>query len=50
VEFEWDPKKADENDVRPFYDVAPGGRFLINVVADDAISPITLQNWMPPAK
>jgi eukaryotic-like serine/threonine-protein kinase len=34
------------------YDVAPDGRFLMNVTTDDALSPpITLlQNWHPPAK
>ena len=30
------------------YDVAPDGRFLINMVLDDAATPITLlQNWNP---
>jgi Tol biopolymer transport system component len=31
------------------YDVASDGRFLINTVLDEAVSPITLiQNWKPP--
>ena len=33
------------------YDVAPDGRFLINVALDDNSSPITLlQNWKPPSR
>ena len=34
------------------YDVAPDGRFLINVtVEEDAATPITLlQNWKPPSQ
>jgi len=35
--------------LQPEYDVAPDGRFLINTVLDEAVSPITLiQNWKPP--
>jgi Tol biopolymer transport system component len=39
------------SEIRPQYDVAPDGRFLVNVVTDDsAPSPITLiVNWKPPA-
>jgi hypothetical protein len=38
--------------IRPQYDVAGDGRFLINVTTEGAAtSPITLlQNWKPPAK
>jgi hypothetical protein len=33
------------------YDVAPDGRFLINMELDSAAAPITLlQNWRPEAK
>ena len=33
------------------YDVAPDGRFLINMVLDEAAVPITLiQNWRPEGK
>ena len=33
------------------YDVAPDGRFLINMELDSATAPITLlQNWKPEAK
>ena len=33
------------------YDVTRDGRFLINTVLDDAVSPITLiLNWKPPAR
>jgi len=33
------------------YDVAPDGRFLVNVTLDDGATPITLiQNWNPEAK
>ena len=40
------------NPNRPQYDVAPDGRFLINITTEDATtSPITLlQNWKPTAK
>jgi hypothetical protein len=35
----------------PQYDVAPGGRFLINAVLADVAAPITLlMNWNPEAK
>jgi Tol biopolymer transport system component len=35
----------------PQYDVAPDGRFLINMVQDEAAAPITLlMNWNPEAK
>ena len=31
------------------YDIAPDGRFLINMVLDNAAAPITLlTNWRPP--
>ena len=33
------------------YDVARDGRFLIDTVLDDAVSPVTLiQNWRPEVK
>ena len=35
--------------IRPQYDVAPDGRFLMNVMTEEIISPITLiLNWRPP--
>src|SRR5262249_39404679 len=37
--------------IRPQYDVAADGRFLMNITTEETISPITIiQNWKPPAK
>jgi serine/threonine protein kinase len=37
--------------IRPQYDVAPDGRFLMNITTEETISPITIiLNWKPPAK
>ncbi len=41
---------GDNQQVRQ-YDVAPDGRFLINMELDSAAAPITLiQNWNPEAR
>jgi hypothetical protein len=35
--------------VRPQYDVAGDGRFLMNITTEETISPITvILNWKPP--
>ena len=36
--------------VRPQYDVAPDGRFLMNVGTEETISPLSIiLNWKPPS-
>jgi hypothetical protein len=43
------PPVVSSSTTRPQYDVAKDGRFLVNVIVDDALSrPVTmLLNWMP---
>ena len=36
--------------IRPQYDVAPDGRFLINITTEETVSPINIiLNWKPPS-
>jgi Tol biopolymer transport system component len=42
------PFSGVAGNIKPQYDAAPGGRFLMNITAEETVSPITLiLNWKP---